>query len=60
MLRHLLARHSCCLALLVLSWLVGTAPAQTADDVTKWIERLSELDSLDLCKFEVKYYHGVK
>jgi hypothetical protein len=60
MLRQILARPSCCLALLVLSWFVGTAPAQTADDVTKWIERLNDLDSLDLCKFEVKYRAGLE
>src|SRR6185503_19331973 len=37
-----------------------TAPAQTADDVTKLIARLVDLDSIDLCKFEVKYRAGLE
>jgi hypothetical protein len=36
------------------------AKAQTADDVLKLVERLVELDSIDLCKFGVKYRAGLE
>jgi hypothetical protein len=49
-----------CLALLVLPWFAGPARAQTADDVTQLIARLVELDSIDLCQFEVKYRAGLE
>jgi hypothetical protein len=48
------------LALLVLPWSASAVPAQTADDVTKLIERLSDLDSIDLCKLGVKYRAGLQ
>lgn len=51
-------RLSFCLALL--PWFAGIVPAQTADDLTKLIERLVELDSIDLCKFGVKYRAGLE
>jgi hypothetical protein len=55
-----LTRRSACLALLVLPWFAGPARAQTADDVTQLIERLSALDSVDLCQFEVRYRAGLQ
>src|SRR5688572_20621337 len=55
-----MVRHSFCLALTMLLSLVGTAPAQTADDVQKLMDRLVDLDSIDLCKFEVKYRDGLE
>jgi hypothetical protein len=33
----------------------GAGSAQTAEDLTKQIERLVALDSIDLCKFDIKY-----
>jgi hypothetical protein len=54
-----LCRSACLLALLLLLWLASAAPGQTADDITKLIERLSELDSIDLCKLGVKYRAGL-
>jgi hypothetical protein len=38
----------------------GLAAGQTADDVTKLIERLWKLDSIDLCQFPIKYRPGVE
>jgi hypothetical protein len=55
-----MTRQSICLALIVLSWLVGKTGAQTADDVTKLINRLVDLDSIDLCQFGVKYRDGLE
>jgi hypothetical protein len=55
-----MVRHSLCLTLILLPWVTGSAPAQTADEVTKLIERLVDLDSIDLCKFEVKYRAGLE
>jgi hypothetical protein len=40
--------------------LPAAAPAQTADDLTKLIHRLADLDSIDLCQFEVKYRAGLE
>jgi hypothetical protein len=60
MVQQRMMRYSLCLALWVLLSFPGAVPAQTADDVTRLIERLVELDSIDLCKFEVKYRAGLE
>ncbi len=49
-----------CLVLAGLLALPAAAPAQTAEDVTKLIERLVDLDSIDLCRFEIKYRAGLE
>lgn len=55
MLRQLVAHCSPCLVVLGMLSSPGVIGAQTADDVTKLIDRLVELDSIDLCKFDVKF-----
>lgn len=55
-----MSRYLFCLTLIMLSCLAGKTRAQTADDLTKLIERLVELDSIDLCKFGVKYRDGLE
>lgn len=60
MLKQLIVRHILYLALLILLSLPGSAPAQTAEDLTDSIGRLLDLDSIDLCKFAVKYRPGLE
>lgn len=58
MARPFLVCHASGFALLL--WFAGVARAQTADDITKLIERLHDLNSIDLCKFDVKYRAGLE
>src|SRR5262245_927333 len=60
MVRQLVVHCSPCLVLLALLLFPCTAPAQTADDVTKLIERLLDVSSIDLCKVAVKYRAGLE
>lgn len=55
-----MVRHSFGLALALVACFGGTTRAQTADEVTKWIARLVDLDSIDLCQFGVKYRAGLE
>src|SRR4051794_28479766 len=45
---------------LVLQSFPGTAHGQTADDITKLLERLHDLNTIDLCKFKVKFRAGLE
>jgi hypothetical protein len=38
----------------------GTVYGQTAVDITKLLERLHDLNTIDLCKFEVRYRAGLE
>ena len=55
-----MAGHTYWYALVAFLWFVGMAHAQTADEVAKLIERLVELDSIDVCKYGVKYRAGLE